>query len=196
MVNKHKLAKIISRILSPFVVIPIAVGYLLTFYTIPTNSLNTGFIVLFVLTGFVMTGGVLIYSTLFSKVSDIEIKERTERVPILFSMLPGIWLSVIVSYWYNQPPLFLCIVLSGAITFTILTIITLYEKASLHAGGVTVLYLTLNIIFGWTYWYSAVAICAVWWARRTLKVHSYQQLAIGTLVPIVIFLTLQSLMLQ
>ncbi|PIZ44700.1 hypothetical protein COY32_06100 [candidate division WWE3 bacterium CG_4_10_14_0_2_um_filter_41_14] len=193
---EQKLARIVSRITGPFTVVPLASLYILFFHTGVDITANVAFDLVFLSAVIVVPAAILSLFVLQGKVSDVDIRNRKERVPILAGILPSLWSAVYVAYAFDASKMFTYLTLSGALTLTALFIVTFWYKVSLHAAGMTVLFFMVYISQGVVAIILFPVLLVVWWARLTLKAHSLQQLVLGTLVPVVIFLTLKPYMLK
>lgn len=189
-------ARIISRLTGPFTVVPAVTLYILFFHTGIMGQLTIPFLLLFFASVLLIPGGIFSIFILQGRISDVDVRNREERVPLLASILPSVWIAVYAAHFYHVPALFLYLIFSGALTLTILFAITLWYKVSLHTSGITVLFFMVFFTVGALAWWVVPILALVWWARLTIKAHSIPQLLLGTLIPVVVFLTLESLMLK
>ena len=190
------LAKTISRVLGPLSVLPIVDIWLLLLYAAVPKNNQWGLFILLVLTYVLVPIGVMMVYKFFGRISDWDITSHKERWPV-FTLIAIInWIGVIIMTCISGSELFNYLMISVAVSFTLIYIFNFRTKISLHAGGITITYFLVNILLNWQYWYLFVLIGIVCWARLTLKKHTLGQLILGITVPTIVFLTLISVVLE
>lgn len=115
------------------------------------------------------------------QITSWDIQKRKERIPLyLFALichLGGIWLAQVLGK--TQLVSILLVYYSAGIMFFL---ITLKWKISIHAGVNAVLVTSLNMFYGWRYWYLYGLLFAVMWARVYQKHHTWDQVVAGALL--------------
>lgn len=181
-------AQLISQIFGPFSFTGLILIPLLLFnLELPSQSFALLFLLLFI-SYFVYPGFLFVYFYKKGKISDLDVSVRAERKEIYLLALVGFWAGVIIGYPLGSPLLATLLFLL-AITVTITTLFTFVEKVSAHMAINTSAYFLINLVFAWKYWWLFSILLAVAWSRWYLKRHTIHQLVLGTLIPMVVFLT-------
>lgn len=115
------------------------------------------------------------------QIKDWDIQNRVQRLPLyLFTLichLGGLWLA----HELGKTELTSVLLVYYAVAI-IFFVITLRWKISLHAGVNAVLITTLNIFYGWRYWWLYGLVLAVMWARVYQKHHTWTQVIVGAIL--------------
>jgi len=182
------LALQISRLFGPFTVMTLVMLYLLLTNTGLTSQQQLTIAPILGVTFLVFPLGLLVYYKWRGRVSDLDLTRREERNQWLNWIVVSGWLGTIASFAFEPPQLYRSLLILSMVVLTTATLITFYKKISLHMTGATTTYLIINIIFDWRYWWLAVLLPMIAWARWYLKKHTPVQLLLGTALPVVIFL--------
>lgn len=170
-------AGIVSGLLSPVVLL-----LLLLFIVLPSPTLNKNeFISMFLLLfGLGILPILLTYLAfkLTGKISDWEIRDRKQRIPVYAVSLVIGWvmfylLSFIMVDEFTEH--FMSIIL---IWFTLHTLVTLFWKISAHTGGITLFCLILVLKYHLSSWF-LILIPIVAWSRIYRKNHTFWQAVMG-----------------
>ena len=170
-----RLAKVISGVFSPPVVLVIAV----VFIGVALNALSWS--IIYVLS-------VIIVPTLYvwwllksGRIKNFHMYERRERIkPNALTLLLTIlaWLGF---KYTGAPPEFTLFAFVAIFEVAQLLLITFFWKISIHSTSITGLSFFLVALFGWKVWYLLLAIPLVIWARLRTDNHSFKQLLFGML---------------
>jgi membrane-associated phospholipid phosphatase len=151
--------------------------------------------VLFIST-FIAPVAITLYFLRIGRVSDLDVTERKERILLLLIILAVGWVGVLITLLMHPTERYSAMVLFSTVVFTIIGGMTFFEKVSLHASGITVLYIMANYLMEWRYWSFFGVIILVCWSRWYLKKHTVRQLILGVMVPVLVFLTVYVLVLE
>jgi len=78
------------------------------------------------------------------------------------------------------------VLVGGALSLALASIISYFWKISMHSSGVTMLVMMFLLVFGTSMWPLILLIPLVWWARIVLKRHNIWQLVAGCILSIII----------
>lgn len=176
-----KLAKIVSQITQP----PLIIGVFLTFlvfYYAPDTA--TGFL------WFLIAGGLIgLVPTVFTFIavklgwiSDVLLPERKDRIgPFLVAAL-GTAITLISFYKMDVPTEILVFLMALILVLMVVLLITTFWKISVHAATITVVTVSINVLTDCQYWYLLFLIPIVMWARVYRKRHTVAQVFAGAIV--------------
>ena len=124
-------------------------------------------------------------------------KIKKERIILLgiFLLVTVVEILVVQISGYVYQPLY-AVLIGGAISLVIASIISYFWKISMHSSGVTMLVMMFLLVFGMSMWPLIILIPLVWWARLVLKRHNIWQLLAGCALSIgIIYLVFMHYML-
>ena len=182
------IGKIISRILGPFSSAPL-VFFLLVFLVTEDSISKFSAWGILAFAFYIVPGFAYIRLRSMGKISDLELTKRAERHPLLELMLVSYWIAV---YLLTEMFGFGAVLTQGVfvyvLSFTVLTIITVWYKISLHMAMWVILGLFMGTTFGNLYYLVLACIMlTIAWARFYLKKHTLAQLFWGAIVPTLVF---------
>ncbi len=182
------LAKTVSQLFGPFSLLPLVLVIVPLFNVGLSHSQLIILGPILVVTHIISPIAVFIYFFVVGKVSDLDVTIRREREQLYTLASIGPWLGALAGFVWGAPLLAKLLVLL-AITVTLLTFFTYVEKVSAHMAVNTAAYFIINILFDWRYWWLFLLLILIAWSRRYLHRHTVHQLILGTLIPVVVFLT-------
>lgn len=188
--DNHKIARLISNILSPqFVSLPVFIAICLT--TAPSLSRGLLWFSTVILGISILPVTFILIAMKKGHIKDFYITDRRQRIIPLFILLGIILITIyVLSLEHASRPLMLTM-LSGFITATLATLLTLKWKISWHVGSVTIAIMFLALTYGQIWYLLSPLILLVAWARLTLKKHTPLQMVTGVLlaggVPWIVF---------
>ena len=176
--NSERLAKIISAVLHPFILlIPVLLAAIYASKLNLQSSLY--FFAISVMLYFLIPFVSFWYLVKRGKISSFEHEKREER-PAIYALITACWLAAaFVLYVLNAPKQMLFLILASAIVGVALTLITLRWKISIHAAFFTVFMLWAILVFGWIAAWLIIPLLLTVWARQKLKYHTMSQLLAG-----------------
>lgn len=171
-----KLAGIVSRVLDPVWEIPASIVVAVTFAL--QEGLRWRFLGLLLFIDGVVPLIFFLTMLYHRQITTWDMRKRVERIPLyLFTLichLGGVWLAhevgkadlawILGVYW---------------LVAVVFVTITIFWKISLHAGVNAVLITTVNMFYGWQYWYLYSLLGLVMWARVYQKHHNWAQVVTG-----------------
>ena len=178
LVKKFKdiLAEVVSRVLDPVWEIPVAIVLAVTFAM--QEGLRWRFVGLLLFIDGVVPMIFFLTMLLNKQIKDWDIQKRAQRIPLyLFTLvchLGGIWLA----HELGKSEL-VSILLVYYATAIVFGVITTFWKISLHAGVNAVLITTINMFYGWHYYWLYGLLYLVMWARVYQKHHTWAQVVVG-----------------
>lgn len=176
-----KLAKIISQITQPPLIIGVFLTFLVFYYAPDTT---TGFI------WFLIAGGLIgLVPTVFTFIavklgwiSDVLLPERKDRIgPFLVAAL-GTAITLISFYKMDVPTEILVFLMALILVLMVVLLITTFWKISVHAATITVVTVSINVLTDCQYWYLLFLIPIVMWARVYRKRHTVAQVIAGAFI--------------
>lgn len=113
---------------------------------------------------------------------DLDMTKREERFRFyVFGLLCGfLGLNLVYYFSFDLFRIFLTVTIDALV----FAVITLWDKPSLHVGGLTSAFLIVNLLSGWHYFYLFPIIPLVAWSRVVLEKHSLSEILEGFLIPI------------
>lgn len=126
---------------------------------------------------------------MFKKISDFDITKRTERYPILISII--IYMTGLL-YFLNTRHLIIFSHMTQIvyIIVTISSLITLFYKISFHITFSYTFAILINALFGFKLWYLYLIIPIIFWSRFTLKKHTMMQMFLAICIDSIIIYTM------
>lgn len=178
-VETKKIFQAVSRIFDPVVEIPIAL--VLAVWFAVSNSLRWRFLVGLLFLDAVVPFVFFLIMLVKGEVSNWDIRDRRERIPIylfsLFMHFLGVGLA-----WVTGKHELLVILLAFYGVALLFMGITFFWKISLHTGVNALLVTFFNLLMGWSYLWLYVIVLIVGWARVEGKHHTIYQIAAGALL--------------
>lgn len=192
--NKRRLAQLISNLFGPFSVLP----FILVVVPLMGANLSSSQLMIlgpaFFLTLLVYPLSLFLYYLLSGRISDLDASVREEREGLYSWVVIGPSLAVIFSWLWGNYELTVLMLLF-TVTWILVTLFTYVEKVSVHMAVNTAAFFVLNHFWAWRWWWVFLFLPAIAWSRWYLKRHSVHQLILGTLIPVVVFLTGMTLLL-
>lgn len=182
-------AQLISRVFGPFSVVPLFFIYLLIFHTGLLSHQQWQLFPILLLYVFCVPVLGFIFFRLTGRISDIDVTNQKERFPLLVLILISGCFGTGLSYVGGAPVLFILSLFFVMLVLSVVSVITPFEKVSLHATMATTLYLIVISLLGESFWWLLIFILLICWSRWYLKKHTIFQLILGIAVPSLIFLT-------
>jgi membrane-associated phospholipid phosphatase len=179
-----KTAYIISRIFEPFLWLSIFMLLILfSHYFAGYHRLGWaigmvlffGFLPLFFIWSGIRRGGI----------SDIDITKKEERTPFILAILFFWGIGLILAWFMGAPILIIKILIIALIIGIIILFINFYWKISGHTLALTAVFLMINELFGWQYFWLLLFIPLIAWSRWAQKKHTLEQLVAGVLLGMV-----------
>ena len=170
------LAKIISRIFDPVILIPLILVVVVWFAYV--NGYRWQFVALIFVIDAVCPGVAFLVQQSKSGFKDWDIHDRKARIPLFIATLFFHGLGVVVAFGLGQ--ILVAQILLGLWMLAIVyAIVTVYWKVSVHAG-VNATIATLLLLFGgWQFWWVWLIVVLVAWSRVVDKDHTVQQVLVG-----------------
>jgi hypothetical protein len=176
----EKFAKLLSIVLGPHVWLPILFLMMIVKTGLAPNQIKIISPTILILQVAIPIAYLIIAPRL-GWVSEWDMRKKEERLPffVLYFFLTSITLFII-SRFGNNLLLHLNIIL--IVLLTILAIITIFWKISLHASLNTISTIIINFLFNWQYPILYLTIPIICWSRFALKRHTAYQLIAGVTV--------------
>jgi hypothetical protein len=181
---KIRAAKFISRVFDPVFVIPAGIILLFVKPELSAGITPHVFFVFFLI-DVVAPLTFFLYSLRVGKISDWDTTKRTERYR-LYIFTVACWFAglVLISTYGNQY-LFSVLLILTLLAF-VFAVLTFFTKISVHVGTTTVFVLVVNLFFGFRFLPLFLFIPAVGWSRIVLGFHTYWQVWMGVLIPLIL----------
>lgn len=180
-----KVAKIISRVFDPIVIIPIMLT--VAVFNALVNGERLHFLTFIIMLDVLLPGFVLFWFVQNKRIaSGWDVTRRQERIPLFMFVTLAHLIGVIVAwFWENHP------MAEYLTSFWLLTVIyllvTLVWKISIHAGVISALATFLVLVHGPNYAWIYALVLVVIWARVVGQYHRLSQAIGGAIVPMVVF---------
>jgi len=176
----NKIARIISQLSQPPLIIGLFITYLVFHYAPDTA---TGFLWLLIAGGLI--GAVpTIFTFIAVKqgwIQDVLLSRREDRTGPMLIAAFGAIVTLITFYKMGVPADILVFLMALILVLTVIIFITLFWKISVHAATITVVTITINMLTGGEFWYLLLLIPIVAWSRVYRKKHSIAQVIAGVL---------------
>jgi membrane-associated phospholipid phosphatase len=186
--SKHlhiRIARYISTILSPIVVSLPAILLVALYHERNqlTAAINTG------LTLFFLSVGPMIYILIgvrLGKFSDVDVSNRSQRSgPFIFGIISA-FVGFLTLTLTPGPKNLQTVLLLTIIIGTVMMIITIWWKISIHASSLAGAVTVLTALYGAVMLPAYVLVVLVGWSRVVLRRHTLAQVVAGSLVSIVL----------
>jgi len=183
-------AKIISRITEPLIWLPLMVWLVLRNVSLPVHKQVVYFPVLLLFV-FVIPFGYFLYLVLIRKQFDVDITQRIKRVDFTLKCMVSFAVAVGITFFLNRE----LFIITGAVFLATLSLVlvTIYWKISFHGGLNTLIYSTVNYLYGWQFWWLFLILIPIGWARLTMNKHDFSQYAGGILLSAAVFFAVTGL---
>jgi membrane-associated phospholipid phosphatase len=178
-----RFARLVSIVLSP-VTISFPFIALVALYSHESNALLSAILTLF----FLSFGPTLyiIIGVRSGKFTDVDVSVRSQRTgPFLFSILSSLLGFFVLDYIHGSKNLE-SVLLITAISGIILMTITFWWKISMHASSLSGVVTMLSILYGKFMLPAFLLVLLVSWSRVVLRRHTVAQVAVGSLVGIIL----------
>ena len=177
----HRFASLISWVISPIVVAPVAYLLVATIGFGDDPAVWNYFILLFLASTIVPV--LLIYGLKkIGKVSDYNITFREQRFLPLLVLVGVNFLGYELMQQLGAPRIFTGILLFNAVNTVLILLITLQWKISVHlltlASSIALMYLQFGVAALWFLFLVPVLM----WSRVYLKAHTFMQTLVGSLI--------------
>lgn len=172
-------AGLISRIFDPVVEIPIALSMAVLWAI--QNGFRWRFLVLLLLIDAFLPFLYFVHMLLKGEVSNWDIRDRKERIPLYFFTLIVHMIGVMSAWVLGKQELFLVLLIFYLVAIVFMSV-TFFWKISIHAGVNSLLVTFLNWITGWRYLWLYGLVLLVAWARVRDGHHKWPQVMAGALV--------------
>ncbi|UZJ42740.1 phosphatase PAP2 family protein [Prosthecochloris sp. SCSIO W1101] len=177
----HRLASLISWLISPIVVAPAAYFFVARFGFSDDPARWDYFLLLFFASTVIPV--LLIYGLKkIGKVSDYNITFREQRFLPLLVMVGVNFLGYELMQQLEAPRIFTGILLFNAVNTVLILLITLQWKISVHlltlASSIALLYIQFGTVVFWLMFLVPVLM----WSRIYLKAHTFMQTLVGSLI--------------
>ncbi len=181
MVDKEKFAMYISRVLNPVSVL----GVVIVLVSLKTSGSGTWIVLCALIALFFSVfapWGVVLYMRRRGEISELFIPERHDRLRPLFFFLASSYLGVGILYLIHSPPVLCALMACVAVQGTIVFLVTMQWKISLHAMGLWASFAIVIALYGSSGWWAVVPAGMASWARLVLRAHSVSQILVGSIV--------------
>jgi hypothetical protein len=176
------LAWVISRVFDPVIEIPLLLASV-AFFAL-TNGLRFRFLIFLMFTDAVLPAAFMLWGLATKRISDWDMTKRQERAGLYFFTIFCHLFGVVFAFMLGKVLLakILFIFWSLAVVFALITYVW---KISIHAGVNAAMLAFFNHYFGWrNYWWLALILVAVLWARVEIKKHTWAQVSAGALLAV------------
>lgn len=170
-----KVAKIVSSLFSP----PVVIAFVVMFIGIALNAWEWSLAYLF---SVILVPTAYVYWLLRTKrIKNFHMYERTERLkPMILTTVMTVvtWAALRA---FSAPAEITLFAFVGIFQVILLLIITLFFKISIHATAISGLSVFLVGLFGWSVGYVLLSVPLVAWARIRTKNHTFHQILFGVI---------------
>ena len=126
-------------------------------------------------------------------VGDLYVSKRKARTPFFLIAITSYSFAAIIFVFTNTKIMFL-LALGYILVSIILMSVNLFWKVSVHSAGVTGPIFALIFVFGVIVLPLSLVILLVSWSRIKLKMHTFRQTLVGTLIPIAVGFVIYSIL--
>lgn len=180
--NIHTFAKIFSHLTGPPTEIPVIIFLLLNRAGVGRSSFLS-YAAVFLFFGWGIPVAYFAYALRRGWIRDINATDRRDR-PVPYAVAVAGW-TILIFFVLNVPtfvdyPLFQYFYA----LLLVIWLITFFYKVSVHAALNTALYLLLNQVCDWRFWWLFPLVLLVCWSRWINKKHSFWQLVLGVAVAV------------
>lgn len=180
--TSEKLAWTISRVFDPVIEIPLLIASVI--FIAVANGLRFRFLIFLLFIDALLPAAYMLWGLATKRISDWDMTRREERAGLYFFTIFCHLFGVVFAYLLGKVLLakILFIFWSLAVVFALITVVW---KISIHAGVNAAALAFFNHYFGWQkYWWLALVLIAVLWARVTIKKHTWAQVATGAVLAV------------
>ncbi|PKM80215.1 MAG: hypothetical protein CVU89_14615 [Firmicutes bacterium HGW-Firmicutes-14] len=177
-------ARIISRVAEPVIWLPLMIWMVLKNVNLTVGEQTAYYPVLLVFV-FVIPFGYFMYLVLIKKEFDIDVSQRDKRIEFTLKSMVSFAFAVLLTFFMDRE-LFV-ITLAVFLSTLSLVLITVKWKISFHGGLNTLIFCTVNYIYGWRFWWLFLLLIPIGWARLAMNKHNPLQLAAGIAVCAAVF---------
>src|SRR3989339_978478 len=177
-----RIAFIISRVFDPALLTAVLILFIVLLSPLNLQE-KFIWIIIFEILDFIIPIGVFAYLHKTKQVSDIDITDRKERLP-LFRLTTSLYgISFLLSLLFKLPQEIIITSFSAFVIMVVWTIITPYWKISAHIAGITTCTLLIYFLtdLTWIRWVGPLLIILIAWSRYIQKKHTLKQL-VGALI--------------
>lgn len=180
----NRMAWIVSRVFDPVIEIPVLLSAAV-FYAIQ-NGWRFRFLIFLLLIDALAPAAFMIWGLVTKRFSDWDMTKREERRSIyLFTVMVHLF-GVVFAFWLGKVELSEILFVFWILAL-VFAIVTFFWKISIHAGVNGAALAFFNHFWGWqNYWWLAVVLLLVLWARVEIHKHTWEQVLIGAVSAIVI----------
>ena len=172
------LARVISFISSPIIVIGLSLFYVIFRSSPDITSASSWFFLSVALIGLAPSLYILLAKR-GGHIKDIRLSERQDRFgPFIVACL-GIIITILVFYRLDAHDKILLFLMSGLIILLIAAIVTLFWKISIHSAAITSIVMTMNMLSAFSFWPLFALPILVMWSRVALRRHTLSQVVAG-----------------
>ena len=129
---------------------------------------------------------IYIYEKRVGKIKDWMITNRIERRDVHLAWIFGSALLSIIYWQLDVPRLLIAFTLSLFALSVVITLATFLWKISVHIVGVTMLVLTLLLVYSSTYLFGVLIIGVVAWSRIYIGHHTLSQVTAASVLTIIV----------
>lgn len=191
---KSGLPQIISRLLDPVLVLPLAL--VIAFWSSFHQGNHWEFLVFLITMDVIIPVLFVIFMVQQKKLtSGWDIQKRSERVPLLAFVIGLHFLPVLAAWYFNLQPLAIFLTSFWVLTLVI-GLITAVWKISIHAAANSLMVLLIVREYGFAYVVLFVLVVLVIWARVAGGYHRLSQAILGAILPLVLVPTVIYLLKQ
>ncbi len=181
-------AFLISAVLSPYLIIVLFILIISFIYADSLKQFLPWILISFFFIG-VIPVGYIFWLLENKKVSDIHLSNHSDRkIPFLISAVSAL-IGVIILYFFGAATPILAVTLAYALNATILFVITLYWKISIHSALFANFIFICVALFGAKYWPLFFLWVPLAWARVHRKKHTPEQVLFGAVIAICVTAT-------
>ncbi|KKQ87234.1 MAG: Membrane-associated phospholipid phosphatase [Berkelbacteria bacterium GW2011_GWA2_38_9] len=177
-----RIAFIISRVFDPALLTAVLILFIVLLSPLNLQE-KFIWIIIFEILDFIIPIGVFAYLHKTKQVSDIDITDRKERLP-LFRLTTSLYgISFFLSLLFKLPQEVIITSFSAFVIMAVWTTITPYWKISAHIAGITTCTLLIYFLtdLTWIRWVGPLLIILIAWSRYIQKKHTLKQL-VGALI--------------
>lgn len=180
--NFKRLAWVISRVFDPVIEIPLLIASVI--FVAVANGLRFRFLIFLLFTDALLPAVYMLWGLATKRIADWDMTRREERASLYFFTIFCHLFGVVFAYLLGKVLLakILFIFWSLAVVFALITVVW---KISIHAGVNAAALAFFNHYFGWqNYWWLALVLAAVLWARVETKKHTWAQVTAGAVLAV------------
>ena len=177
-----RLAWLISRVFDPVIEIPLLIASVI--FIALTNGLRFRFLIFLMFSDALLPALYMLWGLATKRISDWDMTRREERAGLYFFTIFCHLFGVVFAFLLGKVLLakILFIFWSLAVVFALITVVW---KISVHAGVNAAALAFFNHYYGWqNYWWLALVLLVVLWARVEIKKHTWTQVTAGAVLAV------------